>query len=190
MSILYSFYASNIHIIAELVNRGRFIVRWRSLADLKNISILNQTSLLVAPDISDTQSAIPVPAIANLLDRIGWGVKPSRKQTQCLIERSQLFNLTASISFDTDTLAGNETDKFKSAKIRKFSDVLWLIYQLKQRKLPILHQELPGKHLEPLGVRIGDYLVDLNPFDKFIEALQDRKLERCALQFIDKLNQR
>jgi hypothetical protein len=159
-------------------------------AGLEDISIFNQPSLLVAPDISDTQSAIPIPAIANLLDRIGWGVKPSRKQTQCLIERSQLFNLTALISFDKDTLAGSETDKFKSAKVREASDVLWLINQLQQRKLQILHQELPGKHLEPLGVRIGNYLVDLNPFDKFIEALQDRKLERCALQFIDELKKR
>jgi Protein of unknown function (DUF1350) len=159
-------------------------------AGLEDISIFNQPSLLVAPDISDTQSAIPIPAIANLLDQIGWGVKPSRKQTQCLIERSQLFNLTALISFDKDTLAGSKTDQFKSTKVREASDVFWLIEQLQQRKLPILDQELPGKHLEPLGIRIGDYLVDFNPFDKFIAALQDRKLERYALQFINELKQR
>jgi Protein of unknown function (DUF1350) len=159
-------------------------------AGLEDISIFNQPSLLVAPDISDTQSAIPIPAIANLLDQIGWGVKPSRKQTQCLIERSQLFNLTALISFNKDTLAGSKTDQFKSTKVREASDVFWLIEQLQQRKLPILDQELPGKHLEPLGIRIGDYLVDFNPFDKFITALQDRKLEHYALQFINELKQR
>jgi Protein of unknown function (DUF1350) len=96
-------------------------------AGLEDISIFNQPSLLVAPDISDTQSAIPIPAIANLLDQIGWGVKPSRKQTQCLIERSQLFNLTALISFNKDTLAGSKTDQFKSTKVREASDVFWLI---------------------------------------------------------------
>lgn len=154
------------------------------------VSILDQPSLLIAPDISDTESAIPVPAIANLLDRIGWGVKPSRKETQCLIEQSQLFNLTALISFDRDTLAGSKNDESKSAKIRENSDVLWAIDQLKNRKLPILHQELAGKHLEPLGVRVGAYLVDLNPFDKFIQLLKFRKIESTALEFFDELERR
>lgn len=160
-------------------------------AGLKDVSIIfDQPSLLVAPDISDTQSAIPVPAIAALLDRIGLGVKPSRKQTQCFIERSRLFNLTALISFDKDTLAGSENDGSKSAKIRANSDVLWAIGQLKQRKFPILHRELAGKHLEPLGVKVGEYIVDLNPFDKFIAPLKSRQLEGLAIQFLDELRQR
>jgi Protein of unknown function (DUF1350) len=159
-------------------------------AGIENASILNQPSLLVAPDISNTESAIPIPAIASFLDRIGWGVKPSRAQTQCFIERSRLFNLTALISFDKDTLAGSETDRFKSAKVRQNSDVLWTIDQLKQRKFPILNQELSGKHLAPLGVRIGEYLIDLNPFDKFIEQLKSRQLEQCAIQFLDELAKR
>jgi Protein of unknown function (DUF1350) len=159
-------------------------------AGIENASILNQPSLLVAPDISNTESAIPIPAIASFLDRIGWGVKPSRAQTQCFIERSRLFNLTALISFDKDTLAGSETDRSKSAKVRQNSDVLWTIDQLKQRKFPILNQELSGKHLAPLGVRIGEYLIDLNPFDKFIEQLKSRQLEQCAIQFLDELAKR
>jgi Protein of unknown function (DUF1350) len=157
---------------------------------IEDSSILNQPSLLVAPDISNTESAIPIPAIASFLDRIGWGVKPSRAQTQCFIERSQLFNLTALISFEKDTLAGSATDRFKSAKVRQNSDVLWKIDQLKQRKFPILHQELAGKHLEPIGIRIGEYIVDLNLFDKFIEQLKSRQLEKCALKFIAELARR
>ena len=161
-----------------------------SNADLESASILAQPSLLIAPDISNTESAIPIRAIARFLDRVGLGVLPTREQTQCFIERSQLFNLTAMISFDKDTLAGSENDQFKNKQIRENSDVLWLIEQLKTRKFSILHKELPGKHLEPLGMRVGDYIVDLNPFDKFIELLRCRHLERYTTQFLAQLRLR
>jgi hypothetical protein len=159
-------------------------------ASMESASILDQPSLLIAPNIGDTASAIPVPAIANLLDRVGWGVRPSRIQTQCSIENSRLFNLTASISFDRDTIAGSQDDEFQKIKARNNSDVGWLIGQLKNRKFPILHQELSGKHLEPLGIRIGNYVVDLNPFDKFIAPLKSRQLEHYVLKFIDALEHR
>lgn len=159
-------------------------------AGLKDASIFDQPSLLVAPDISDTESAIPIRGIARFLDRLGLGVKPTRGQTQCFIERSQLFNLTALISFDKDTLAGSETDELKSKEIRENSDVLWLIKQLEKRRFPILRRELKGKHLEPLGVRVGEFIVDLNPFDKFIKPLKSRQLEGVVIQFIDHLRQR
>ncbi|MBD1806578.1 DUF1350 family protein [Microcoleus sp. FACHB-SPT15] len=161
-----------------------------SNAGLESASILAQPSLLIAPDISNTESAIPIRAIARFLDRVGLGVLPTREQTQCFIERSQLFNLTAMISFDKDTLAGSENDQFKDKQIRENSDVLWLIEQLKTRKFPILHKELPGKHLEPLGVRAGNYIVDLNPFDKFIKSLRCRMLEGYATQFLAQLRLR
>lgn len=158
-------------------------------AGLEGASILAQPSLLIAPDISNTESAIPIRAIARFLDRVGLGVLPNRKQTQCFIERSQLFNLTALISFDKDAIAGSATDSFKSKEIQENSDVLWLIQQLKTKKFPILHTELRGKHLEPLGLRIGKYIVDLNPLDKFIELLSGRLLERHAVNFLAQLRQ-
>ncbi len=147
-------------------------------------SIKGQPSLLIAPDISDTESAIPKPLgfIARFLDKIGLGVLPTKKQTQCFIERSNLFNLTALISFDRDTIAGNKTNQNL--------DVFWLIEQLKRRKLPILHEEMPGKHLEPIGIKIGNYLVDFNPFDKFIEPIATRRLEDSVIQFLEQLKQR
>ncbi len=154
-------------------------------ADLEDASIFDQPSLLVAPDISDTESAIPVKAVAAWLDRVGLGALPTRKRTQDFIQASQLFNLTAMISFDKDTLAGTQTDQSKNEQTRDNSDVLWLIQQLKARKLPLFHQEIPGKHLEPLGQRIGDFIVDLNPFDKFIEPLNSRQLEQHAIAFLD-----
>jgi hypothetical protein len=144
--------------------------------NLGSASILDQPSLLVAPVISNTESAIPVRAIARFLDQFGLGVLPTREQTQCFIERSRLFNLTALISFKKDTLAAN--------------DVLWLIQQLKTRKFSILQKELEGKHLEPLGVKIGEYIVDLNPFDKFIKSLNGRMLEHYTAQVLLQMRQR
>ena len=155
-------------------------------------SIKGQPSLLIAPDISDTQSAIPKPLafVAHFLDRHKLGVLPTRKQAQCFIANSNLFNLTALISFDKDTIAGSETDKDKNEEIRNNSDVLWLIEYLKQKPFPILHQEMPGKHLEPIGIQVGDYIVDLNPLDKFIEPISSRKLEYFTILFLEQLSQR
>ncbi|MBP5971663.1 DUF1350 family protein [Brasilonema sp. CT11] len=159
---------------------------------LEQHSIKGQPSLLIAPDISDTQSAIPKPLafIAHFLDQIKLGVLPTRKQTQCFIEGSHLFNLTALISFDKDTIAGSQTDRDKDCQTRENSDVLWLIEQLKSRKFPILHQEIPGKHLEPLGIKIGNYIVDFNPLDKFIEPIKSRQLEPVVIRFLDELKER
>jgi hypothetical protein len=155
-------------------------------------SIKGQPSLVIAPDISDTQSAIPKPLafIAHFLDRYNLGVLPTRKQTQCFIAKSDLFNLTALISFDKDTIAGTDSDNGKDEETRKNSDVLWMIEYLKQKSFPILHTEISGKHLEPIGIQVGDYLVDLNPLDKFIEPISSRQLEYFTIQFLDKLSKR
>jgi hypothetical protein len=39
-------------------------------------------------------------------------------------------------------------------------------------------------------VRVGDYIVDLNPFDKFIESLRGRLLEGYSTQFLAQLRLR
>lgn len=164
-------------------------------------NIKGQPSLLIAPDISDTESAIPIRFLANFIDKIGLGVLPTRKQTKCFIEFSELFKLTALISFDEDKIAGSEADNYKDESRQENSDVLFLIEQLELRYLelryenslihcPVLRQELKGKHLEPLGIKIGNYIVDLNPFDKFIEPIAQRKLEHFAASFLLELNQR
>jgi hypothetical protein len=155
--------------------------------DLENASILNQPSLLIAPDISDTESAIPVEAIARFIDKIGLGALPTRKQTQCLIEGSGLFNLTRLISFNKDTIAGNQSDICKSQERQEKSDVLWFMKQLDKRGEG-RYLELEGKHLEPLGVKIGDYIVDLNPWDKFVKSLKYRFLEDVITEFLSELN--
>ncbi|NJO41757.1 MAG: DUF1350 family protein [Cyanobacteria bacterium CRU_2_1] len=144
--------------------------------------ICGQRSLLMAPDISDTDSAIPKP-IARIVDALGLGVQPNRRQTLCLIEQSHLFNLTAMISFHQDSIAGNI-----QAQDETKSDVVWLVRHLSDRDLPFV--ELPGKHLEPIGIRIGNSIVDLNPLDKFIVPLSRRKLESTVLMLLEKLKQR
>ncbi|MEQ9669459.1 DUF1350 family protein [Coleofasciculus sp. G2-EDA-02] len=155
-------------------------------------AIKGQPSLLIAPDISDTQSAIPRPLafIARFLDSKNLGVIPTREQTLCYISKSPLFNLTGIISFDKDTIAGSEQDRFKDEEHRRNSDVLWLIDYLKQGKFPLLHQELSGKHLAPLGIQIGNYVIELNPLTKFVQRIQDRPMERVVIQFLDKLRMR
>jgi hypothetical protein len=151
----------------------------RRRLDDKN-AIFNQPSLLIAPDISDTDSAIPIKFLADFIDEIGLGVLPSRSQTECMIHRSKLFNITGLISFKSDDIAGNESNKQKG--------VYWFIQQLKNQNL--IHQEIPGKHLEPVGVKIGKNIVDLNPWDKLIEPISKRKLEPVALTFLQQLSDR
>ncbi|WP_413167253.1 DUF1350 family protein [Capilliphycus salinus ALCB114379] len=150
----------------------------RRLDDKK--TIFNQPSLLIAPDISDTDSAIPIKFLADFIDEIGLGVLPSRSQTECMIHRSKLFNITGLISFKSDDIAGNESNKQKG--------VYWFIQQLKDQNL--IHQEIPGKHLEPVGVKIGKNIVDFNPWDKFIEPISKRQLEPVALTFLQQLSDR
>jgi len=166
----------------------------QSLMDSPDLqrSIKNQPSLLIAPDISDTQSAIPRPLafIARFLDSKNLGVIPTRKQTLCYIRESPLFNLTGIISFDGDTIAGSEQDRVKDEEQRENSDVLWLIEYLKRGQFPLLHQELSGKHLAPLGIQVGKYVIELNPRTKFIQRIQDRRLEKVVIQFVDKLRVR
>jgi hypothetical protein len=183
-------------ILAECNQDGKIKIQQIEEA-LKDIphprrSIKGQPSLLIAPDISDTQSAIPKPLafIAHFLDKYNLGVLPTRKQTLCYINNSQLFNLTALISFDRDTIAGSENDRAKLPAERENSDVLWLIEHLKKGKFPLLHKEISGKHLEPVGIKIGDYVVDLNPLDKFIEPIKYRQLEGLTILFLDELRQR
>ncbi len=157
---------------------------------INKASIKNQPSLLIAPDISNTESAIPVRALAQLLDKLRLGVLPSREQTQCFIDSSSLFNLTAIISFDRDDIAGSIKDLNKSPEQQKLSDVLWLTEHLNNRKSPLVSQEIKGKHLEPVGIKIGDYIVDLNPCDKFIKPLKSRFLEYWSVHFLDALKKR
>jgi hypothetical protein len=147
------------------------------------ISIQDQASILMAPDISDTESAIPLRGIARLLDNLGWGVLPTRHQTQTLVQRSQLFNLTALIAFKEDDIAGNGSPTQAGRHPGEASDVHWFLRLLQQRKPPLLFAELPGKHLEPLGCQIGGWTV--NPLGIQKGALASRPIEPTIVKFAE-----
>jgi hypothetical protein len=116
-----------------------------------SISIKDQASLLMAPDISNTQDAIKIPLLPELLDAIGLGVLPTKQETFDLIEESSLFNLARMISFDKDKIAGNE-----KAPLNSDNTVRMLIKILGDK---LLHKEIAGKHLRPLGLELGNSIV-------------------------------
>ena len=115
--------------------------------DLTKISLKNQKSILMAPAIEGLEGAIPFlrnprfSGVKAFLNKIGIKVEPSQEETFCLIQQSDLFNLTSLIAFDEDTRVAAPT-------------VEWLLENLAQR---LVHKAtLEGKHLAPLGWMNGD----------------------------------
>ena len=115
--------------------------------DFDSPFIKNQRSILLAPDISGTASAIRPKALADLIDRLGLGVKPTPAVTHALIRKSNLFNLLG--------LACFQSDKIAEKTCQWFIDDLGKPPEKFQRKLA-------GGHLRPLGIRLGNLVV--NPF--------------------------
>ncbi len=157
--------------------------------------IWNQPSLLIAPDISDTNEAVPIPPVAAFLDAIGRGVNPDRDKTQDLLKekKNSLFNLTALISFEGDKVAGNQAGSPDT------SDVALFIQELDNKSgLQILKKEILGKdikHTEIVGIRVykpdGTFsFVDLDVTDAIFENPQKRQLEPIAIDFLEKLKAR
>lgn len=141
--------------------------------DFEEISLKNQPSILLAPVISGIESAIPVPALANLVKNLGLDVQPNVKQTRCLINRSSLFGLTAAIAFAKDKIASNpDLDSDGEPK----GTVEWL-----QKHVPsIIFSQLEKRgHLAPLGFRFGDRLLG----DEIINLLKTeaRQLEQLTI---------
>jgi Protein of unknown function (DUF1350) len=148
--------------------------------------IMDQPSLLIAPDISDTRDAVPLPFLPEFLDTIGKGVTPSRQKIKELLKTSHLFNLTALISFDKDTVAGTMEEPPET------SDVALFIHELEnQDRQSLFKAQLTGGHFEIAGLRVRindqDYLVDLDPFDGILEPTGARNLEAQALKFLEML---
>jgi hypothetical protein len=145
--------------------------------------IMDEPSVLIAPDIADTQDALPVSALADLLDRFHLGVQPTKQETQKLICESNLFNLTAIISFDQDTVAGTQNESVNR------SDVAWLIQTLTNRvqHQPPLEAEIPGEHREPVAIQFGDVVLRPSLRHGLLEPLLTRKLEPLAINFLLKV---
>lgn len=112
-----------------------------------NLFIKNQPSILLAPCTSDTSSAIRPKAFARLVDKWGLGVKPSTATTCAIIKRSDLFGLLGLVQFQSDKIAAETCQWF----LKVFE------------KPPKDNQKnLLGGHLRPLGVQVGDRVI--NPF--------------------------
>lgn len=165
-------------------DENRQIQKLISNSSIEIPSIKGQPSLLIAPDISNTESAIPIRSLAMLLDKLGLGVRPTRAETQCFIASSSLFNLTALISFNRDDIAGSVTDIDKSLELQKNSDVLWLVEQLKARDLPVLTREIEGNHLAPISLKTDNHLVGINHFNAFIKPIKYPLLKAECVKFL------
>lgn len=161
--------------------------------------IWDQPSLLIAPDISDTQEAVPISPLADFLDRINQGVKPNRKDTIKFIQqqKNSLFNLTALISFKDDTLAGNQNGlPDKPDKPADQSDVFVFIKELDDKNgLRLIKEEIPGKHTEIVGIRVYNCndtfsFVDLDFKDAIFEDPEKRLLEPLAIHYLEELKAR
>lgn len=116
-----------------------------------SISITDQKSLLMAPDISNTQDAIKVPLLPAFLDSIGLGVLPTKQETFDLIQESDLFNLAKMISFRHDGIAGSVGGK------PGLDNTVRTLLSILGSKLE--SEEIEGKHLRPLGLELGDGIV-------------------------------
>ena len=149
--------------------------------------IMDQPTLLIAPDISNTKDAVPIPVVADFLDRVNLGVTPDREETRKLIDDSDLFNLIALISFDNDKVAGTQNQP--PAK----SDVALLIQELEIKKNRVLlKKEIPGNHEEIVGLRVRKLdgtlsFVDIDISDGIFENTKARQLEPLAIEFLAQL---
>jgi hypothetical protein len=142
-------------------------------------AILDQPSLLIAPDISDTQNALPIPALARWLERHSLGVRPTRAETQALIRNSKLFSLTGIISFSQDDIAGN------ASQSPDRSDIAWFLQELGSRQpTDFPHQELPGGHREPIGLKVGQWLLRPGLKDGMVTPLARRQVDRVAIALL------
>lgn len=114
----------------------------KSLLDL-SISFKDQRSILMAPEISNTEDAVKIPLLPLLLDNLGLGVIPTKQETFDLIKQSNLFNLTKMVSFKNDKIAGSKIVPDKT--VGKLLKILGS---------KLLHEEVEGKHLRPVGLEI------------------------------------
>lgn len=147
--------------------------------------IIDQPSLLMAPDISDIQDALPIPPLARFLERLSLGIRPNRRETQTLVQQSQLFKLTALLSFNHDEIAGNVSQPSDK------SDVAWFFKELKSRNLDsFIHQELPGGHREPIGLRIGRWLLRPEVKGRILVALVNHQTATQALSLLAVLSKK
>ncbi|MEH1803628.1 MAG: DUF1350 family protein [Nostoc sp.] len=144
--------------------------------NINSVFIKGQVSILLAPAIADTGSAIRPRFLADIIDNLGWGVKPTVKETQTLIYDSGLFNIMGLVCFKSDKIA-KPTGEW-------FTDIL-------QKPPENFRKPLAGKHLRPLGIQLAKYVINL--FDKpLVESVQERNqgFEHNVIQLLEELKKK
>jgi len=130
-----------------------------SKVSLEKLLLKGQSSLLIAPVISDLGGAVPIPALARFVRRyLRIDVLPKVEQTHCLITKSQLFNLTGLIGFTQDQIAGQTVEWFKPYLVDK--------------KFGLLFSTIQGRHLAPLGFLSGNPAVAYQVLQFLVELRQ------------------
>ncbi|MBL1202389.1 MAG: DUF1350 domain-containing protein [Nostoc sp. GBBB01] len=143
---------------------------------INSIFIKGQVSILLAPAITNTASAIRPQFLADIIDKLGFGVKPTIEQTQNLIQESELFNIMGLVCFKSDNIAKSTCD--------------WFINILQKPPQEFL-ENLTGGHLKPLGIQLGSNV--LNLLDKpFVESVEKRNqgFEQHVIELLEKLKEK
>lgn len=143
---------------------------------INSIFIKGQVSILLAPAIADTGSAIRPQFLADIIDNLGWGVKPTVEETQHLIKDSGLFNIMGLMCFKSDNIAKSTCEWFTNTLQKPPQD---------------FRKTVAGGHLRPLGIQLAKYVVNL--FDKpFIESVQERNkaFEHNVIQLLEELKEK
>ncbi|QMS92223.1 DUF1350 family protein [Nostoc edaphicum CCNP1411] len=141
--------------------------------NFNSVFIKGQVSILLAPAIADTGSAIRPQFLADIIDNLGWGVKPTVEETQNLIKDSGLFNIMGLVCFKSDNIAKSTCEWFTN---------------ILQKPPQDFREKFAGGHLRPLGIQLGNYVINL--FNKpLIESVQERNrgFEHSVIQLLEKL---
>lgn len=136
-----------------------------------NLFIKDQVSVLLAPVMSGTDSAIQPKAFADWIDRRGWGVQPTVPETRRLISLSNRFNLLVVARFSRDRLAPGTIEWF---------------YNTLNKPDKGHRESLQGGHLRPLGFSLGRWVI--NPwFDSPLISTLSVRNQQLEIQVLTAL---
>ncbi|BDI14487.1 hypothetical protein ANSO36C_02890 [Nostoc cf. commune SO-36] len=144
--------------------------------NIDSVFIKGQVSILLAPAIADTGSAIRPQFLADIIDNLGWGVKPTVDETRNLIKDSELFNIMGLVCFNSDNIAESTCEWFTN---------------ILQKPPQDFRKSLAGGHLRPLGIQVGKYVINI--FDKpLIKLVQERNkaFEQNVIKLLEKLKEK
>ena len=162
--------------------------------------IIDQPSLLIAPNIGSTRNAIPSDFLASLLDKFNLGVRPDRPTTIEWIKQSvaanELFHITSLLSLQQDCISGNLSgeqtcpQRLLSPLPPSTNDVQWLNNLLENRPGSFyLSNETVGGHNKLAGWRMGQFVKELDNSDNKLIHPIPREVENSVLEIINGLRE-